>query len=517
MRRLGPAAGRDRVAIRRRLLGPAAVRGRASGPLRRPALALAPAVVLAALLAGCGASPSRHPDPGGSTLRSTYADPDGDGTLGVAPGQPLRDRTELAPRAATGHELARFAQVTDAHVRDEETPARAPFLDRLGNPFTSVFRPQEALTAQVLVGAVRAIDAVGPRAVVESGDLADSNQLDELRAGATALSGGRVDPGSGTRRYEGVQSAGDADPFYYRPDVDSPSHPGLLTAAQRPLHSPGVRAPWFPVTGNHDVLVDGEIAPTPATRALAIGDRVPEPPARPLALPHDPARAEQTVAELLAGGALARGHHVTPDPRRAELGNGAVAFLRRAAKLGGGGPRLDYTFDLGPQVRGIVLDTVRRHAGSDGIVGPAELRFLRSALRTAGTRWVLVFSHQPLAHATGAPAALALLDHDPHMLATIAGHTHANSITPRRTPAGGYWQIVTASLADYPQQARALRVLATAGGGAVIETWMLDTAPGGLPDIARQLSFLDVQGGRAAGGAGGPGDRNVRLWRAAPG
>ena len=102
------------------------------------------------------------------------------------------------------------------------------------------------------------------------------------------------------------------------------------------------------------------------------------------------------------------------------------------------------------------------------------------------------------------------------MLATVAGHTHRNRIMARRTPAGGYWQIATASLADFPQQARALRVRATAGGGAVIETWMLDTAPGGLADVARGLAYLDVQGGRPAGDAGTALDRNVRLWRAPP-
>jgi 3',5'-cyclic AMP phosphodiesterase CpdA len=369
----------------------------------------------------------------------------------------------------------------------------------------------------VLVGAVRAINAFGPRQVIETGDLADSTQGNELAAGADALNGRRaVDPGSGRRRYEGVQSADDPDPFYYRPDVDSPRHPGLLTAAQRPLRSPGLRAPWFPVTGNHDVLVDGEIAPTPLTRVLAVSDRVPAPPRRRLQLPRDAAGARRTVDRLLSTGALGPGQRVAADPRRAELGGSAVDLLRRSSGLGGSGPRLDYTFELGPRVRGIVLDTVRRESGSGGVVGAGELAFLRAALRAAGSRWVLVFSHQPLSGAVGGDSAQALLDRDPRVLATIAGHTHRNRIRPRRTPAGGYWEIVTASLADFPQQSRALRVLGTAGGGAVIETWMLDTAPGGLPDVARELAYLDAQGGRPAGDSGTRLDRNVRLWRAAP-
>ncbi len=100
------------------------------------------------------------------------------------------------------------------------------------------------------------------------------------------------------------------------------------------------------------------------------------------------------------------------------------------------------------------------------------------------------------------------------MIATLAGHTHKNRIVPRPTAAGGYWQITTASLIDYPQQARALRVVATAGGGVAIQTWMLDhVLPGPLGTISRQLSFLDAQGGRPQEFAGGRLDRNVTLYR----
>jgi hypothetical protein len=45
---------------------------------------------------------------------------------------------------------------------------------------------------------------------------------------------------------------------------------------------------------------------------------------------------------------------------------------------------------------------------------------------------------------------------------------------------------------------------------------VLDTAPDRLADIARQLAYLDAQGGRPAGEAGTPLDRNVRLYVPAP-
>ena len=163
-----------------------------------------------------------------------------------------------------------------------------------------------------------------------------------------------------------------------------------------------------------------------------------------------------------------------------------------------------------------MLDTVQRAKGAHGVVTPREVAFLRDQLRRAGDRWVLVFTHQPLGGFAEGAQLQALLDADPRVLAAIAGDTHHNRITPRPTGVGGYWQITTSALADFPQQARMLRISETAGGGAVLETWMLDTAPDPLADTARALAFLDAQGGRPDHDAGTRLDRDVRLYRAAP-
>jgi hypothetical protein len=472
--------------------------------------------VIAALvvLAGCAAA-QRRPDPSGSTLRSRWIDPRGNGELRPGPGEPLRDRTELGRPRRIGSELARIVHLTDAHVRDEESPARASFLDRLGDPFTSTFRPQEALTTQVLAAAVLSADAARPDAVVEGGDLADNAQADELTWGIDTLRGGPVRPDSGAPGYDGIQEASDADPFYYRPDVDAPRMRGLLARAQRRFVSPGLRAPWYPVTGNHDVLVDGELAPTARTEAVATGNRRLVRPRQGLSVPRSEARAPAAVAELLAHGLPGDTVATPADPRRRELYAGeALRRLRQGAGIAGAG-RLNYVFDAS-RIRCVVLDIARRRAGSGGVVTATDVAFLRRALAGAGSRWVLVFSHQALPSAAGAGAALTLLDRDPRVLALVSGHTHANRITPRRTAAGGYWLVSTASLADWPQQERVLRVRATDGGGAVLETWMLDTAPDPLADAARRLAYLDVQGGRPRGFAGTALDRDVRLWRDPP-
>jgi hypothetical protein len=470
----------------------------------RRAIALA-LVALAAggCASGGGGAPAARD---GSTLAATWRDPDGNGFLSRGPGEPLRDR---GTPARMGRTLATLAVLTDVHVRDEESPARVPFLDRLGGPFSSTLRPQETLSAQVLNAAVRSVNAARPDAVLVTGDLIDNAQANELALARTVLDGGEAHPDSGAPGYQGVQEASDPDPAYYRPDVDPPRHPGLLDAAQRPFRARGLNAPWYAVPGNHDLLLAGELARTPSTEAVAVGDQRLVQPDAGLDIPRsENALTPQLVDSVLSGGLPGQTEHIAPDPGRRELTPAeAIAGLRAASGHGGSGARMDDAFDVGA-VRVITLDTVRRDVGSSGVLTRAQVSWLRGRLDAAGDRRVIVVSHQPLTKVAGAEGALALLDRDPHVIAALAGDSHHNRIARR----GRYWLIQTSSLADYPQQARMLRVRETAGGGTVIETWMLDTAPDPLADTARELAYLDAQGGRPQHDAGTPLDRNARLF-----
>jgi 3',5'-cyclic AMP phosphodiesterase CpdA len=487
-------------------------------------------VALAVGLTGCGAGSGPRASRSGSTRQSTWGDRVGDGQLRVLAGEPLLARTELGAAGRDGAVLATLAHVTDAHVLDASSPARVTFLDRLGAPFQSTFRPQETLTAQVLAGAARAVRALRPDVVVQGGDLIDNVQHNELEHALAALRGGRVTPGSGSRGYYGVQLGSDSDPFYYRPGVDAPVHSRLLRDAVRPFASAGAGAPVLPVLGDHDGLVAGTVVPTVRTRALAVGDRalwdLPQGLTLPAGLrarsagspdgPPDPGTVDELLRLALRGPTVP----VPADSARRQL-SVAEAVSRLAAAGGPGvsmsaGSRLDYAVDVGAAVRVVVLDLMRRGGGSGGEVTAGQPGWLAQQLRAAGDRWVVVVSHQPLAGSAGGDGVLAVLDRSPRVIAALNGHTHRNAVTPRRTPAGGYWLIATASLVDFPQQARALRITSLAGGGVAIHTWMLDHVDAGsLGTISRQLSYLDAQGGRPQGFAGAARDRNAILYRAA--
>ena len=390
--------------------------------------------------------------PTGRRSARTWIDPDGSGVLRVGAGEPLLARTELGPASPARRVLATLAHVTDAHVLDAQSPARAPFLARLGPPFSSTFRPQETLTAQVLAGMLAAVDRAGPRR------RHPGRRPDRQRAGQRARPGARrarrrrVAPGSGGARLPRRAGGARRRPLLLPP---RPRRAAPSRAARRrrrgPFVSAGLRRRGYPVLGDHDLLVAGDPRADRADRARSPAASAPSGTCRASCRRRRAARPELAVGTRRARPIRRRsssssrscwarpGVDVPADPRRRRaIGGEAIGRLRAGERrLPRGGPQLDYSFDLGASVRVIVLDLVRRAGGSGGVVraGPAGLAG-RGSWRRAGDRWVLVVTHQPLTNVgRRRPGLLAEIDRSPRVLAALYGHTHRNRITPRRTRA----------------------------------------------------------------------------------
>jgi metallophosphoesterase (TIGR03767 family) len=299
---------------------------------RARGLALAAATVAAATLAGGGAATA---EPAGKTTLAetiTVATQTGFKVVTTGPGEPYITRQGRLGKARGARTKRRrslifFAQFSDVHITDPQSPARVDFVDPAGPPLGSAWRPNETLTTQVFDQVVTNVNANRTSTVrqgngkrnklgfaITTGDNVDSQQLNEVQWFARVLKGGTLDPFSGkpigpgnecsglsaedvarlnadvaARRYTGLQDYDDypgapADRYdgFYDPDqappgtqspyAGFPRWPGLVDRAQQPFVTPGLQVPYHVSRGNHDGEIQGNLAATfPLARGLITG------------------------------------------------------------------------------------------------------------------------------------------------------------------------------------------------------------------------------------------------------
>ena len=481
--------------------------------------------------------------------------PGGYRRLGVGPAEPHRPHTDPAgtERTEDDEALLALAHLSDLHVCDAQSPARAEFLDRWSDPDSPIrdliedvgtYRAQEILTAQVADAMVRAVNEVDAapysgRALdfaIATGDNTDNSQANELDWYLALLEGGAVRPDSGDPdRYQGVADEVEFDERFWHPESASadlprsrygfPVVPGLLDAVRAPFRADGLRVPWLAVHGNHDQLLQGTVPGAGPLARAAVGSD------KPIALSGD--LTPDALVKLRGGladcdaSALAVLRHalcrtVAADPARRIVGTAefvAAHFGPRSRPRGhgfdtGGVPYYRHDHHAAPDtvITMLVLDTVNPHGGWQGSLDPDQLDWLRGELTDADRdrRYVVLASHHPLHTLTNDITAdarrrvlgdelAAVLSGHPSLVLWLNGHTHRTAITPH----GTWWELTAPSLIDWPQQARIVE-LTRSHETLTIATTMLDHAgpapwdgrldtPVSLAGLSRELAANDWQ------------------------
>jgi len=291
---------------------------------------------------------------------------------------------------------------------------------------------------------------------INTGDSADSQQLNETLWVRTLIDGGSFDPNSGVDKtgyshplcdpvaadvpgaseaalYTGVQDYDDYDetqvnpvgspgtPYFYDPDQPTghaagwPAYPGLMDRAQGDFDTPGLApsAPSYLAFGNHDGLVQGSIGGIATIESVATGCIKPMTASFPSGRTiFSPDATVQDILDLRAASP-AKTMLVPPDPSRRYVSKEQYKDIFRASPQadGHGFDYVDpaeeaasnhnagyYSFTPKPGLRMIALDTISEGGvfdASNGNIDDPQYRWLEGELQeaTAARELVVLFSH----------------------------------------------------------------------------------------------------------------------------
>jgi Calcineurin-like phosphoesterase len=431
---------------------------------------------------------------------------DGFGEVEAGPAESLIDVTldDLPPPAPGPNPrmLTRFVHLADSQLIDDESPARFASLDipEAAGPF----RAQEAYQCRILNAAVRSINALHRERAIDvvllGGDNVDNAQQNEHAWLLQVLSGSdRVECDSGE----------DNDP-----------EPGTDNDPKDAFVAEGLDVPWLWVMGNHDVLTQG-LREVSAYQEVYLGSDSPT----------------GTRDWSQPGGPVVKSS-VAPDAMRSPL---SAAAILGAVAADGDGHGIDdaalargkasYLYDLGDDVRFVVMDMAWPDGGTEGVITQSDLDdFVRPAIESAGNRWVILASHHSsntLATADDIGAQNIPSDqltteqwrdfvasYD-NVLVHLTGHSHLHRVHRREATAGDrYWEVITSALSDYPHQMRVIELWDEDNGFVTMRSVALDYATDDDPVAAdgRAHGIADFTAGWAEDAAGVADDRNVRLW-----
>jgi 3',5'-cyclic AMP phosphodiesterase CpdA len=433
----------------------------------------------------------------------------GYGEVIVEKGEPYHTKTiddSTPPAAGAGAKrLTRFAHLADLQIADDESPTRLASFD-LPVVADAAMRPQDAYLCRMMNACVRTINAFHKMDpidfVVLGGDNADSAQTNEVDWVLKILNGSSE----------------------VKCDSGKPNDiiPGPNNDGKDAFPAEGLAMPWKWVTGNHDVLVQGN---------LQVADK------KELVLGSD---APSGTRDWARGGEVDKWDDVVPDPKRALLSR--TELMKMVGSDGDGhglgaeqmtSGKAYYTFDIpNTQFRFLVLDTGSETGGSEGLIRQGDVdQFVKPALDKAKTdkKWVILSSHHAVASlgdgtglggskqadALTKEAWIDLIGSYDNVVMSLVGHTHEHKVSKISPPNGHpWWEIMTSAIADFPHQFRTIEIFDQDNGWLMFRATCSDFSVenDAVALYGRTLGVIDFTTGWKIDGRGVPDQRNVELW-----
>jgi 3',5'-cyclic AMP phosphodiesterase CpdA len=446
-------------------------------------------------------------NPGDPTALATYLS-QGFGDITTAPGEAHLTRTidgsAVPAVGANRKRIARFIHLPDLQLADDESPARTAVTD-LPGLIEGALRPQEAYMCHIVDAAVRTINRIHRadplQFVLLGGDNADNAQTNEVDWVMKALGGGDLECDSGDQT-----------------DI----LPGPGNDPKDPFRAEGLQVPWKWITGNHDILVQGNFALDAGWKARAVGTD-----------------AQGGTRNYTQGGAVRNGA-VTADPKRALLER--TELMTKIAADGDGhgiGPaqkasgKAFYTYDVpNGNVRLVAIDTAATTGGASGLLRQVDVdAYVKPALDQARAdgKVVILASHHATdsltqnggPFGTNQPDAIlpdqwrTFIGQYPNVMFSMVGHTHVHQVRAMRPVSGhAWWEVMTSALADFPLQLRVVEIWDQDNGWLMMKATCVDFDTTGLPlaEEGRKRAYVDFTAAWQPDGRGNADDRNVELW-----
>ncbi|NRA32353.1 MAG: metallophosphoesterase [Polyangiaceae bacterium] len=405
--------------------------------------------------------------------------------------------------AAAPRLLVRFAHVADLQLTDDESPSRVVSVDL---PFLldGAYRPQDAylchLTNAIVTTLNRAHAMLPLNFVLLGGDNADNAQENEHQWLMSLL--------NGTPEMH-CDSGSDDDPV-----------PGPGNDPKDSFSAVGLDVPWLWVTGNHDILVQGNFVPTSADQSVSIGTLA-ENGTRDWSQPRGPVIEGDVAADPLR-------RFLSPQEMLTRLANDQAGHGLNASQATSG--KATYRYDVeDTNLSFVVIDTASATGGAEGLIQESELPGIAALLdetRADGKTVVLASHHAASALGVGtmtsegvaAPVLeddwLEFLSNYPHVVFSMVGHGHVNRAQHLGPADGGFWEIMTAAVADYPHQARLLEIWAHDNSWLMLRATSVDVdvQDNALAQEGLELGVMDHVAGWSIDGLGEATARNVELW-----